>query len=389
MRAGHWTYVWSLLTLVLLVTLYSWRGGYALLFLAVLLTVIIAQGMVLQLCGPTSIKVDRRYTPKFPRAGTELSITLTITLHGGIAPMWLLVEDDTRIGRGSSKLLFTGWKRQCTHTFCIHDTTRGVYENMIVYVTWGDLFGWFMRTKRVVSDDVLIIHPKSLQTLSEELIPLPMEPENVLFGRLRNYEHGDPLRYVHWKSSARKGTLLTRLSDETTGLYPYLLLDTNRKSYGNDKFEIAVSAAAAWLEKMCRITQAEEITFYSSHLPAAINLHDSQGLHQGLDILAGIRPADGALSSHQLLIHAGHISKSRIITLITGDITSQLVDAILHLSGCGISLEIWCVYDGNTIDRISNEISRLRHCGISVVMLKQHLEVNDRAEKGATRHVIA
>ncbi|MOA48342.1 hypothetical protein D3C78_1710760 [compost metagenome] len=65
------------------------------------------------------------------------------------------------------------------------------------------------------------------------------------------------------------------------------------------------------------------------------------------------------------------------------------MDVALHLAECGISLDIWCACEGNTIAMMSNEVSRLRHCGISVVVLKQHLEVNDRTAKGAVQHDIA
>ncbi|MNW38725.1 hypothetical protein D3C74_157990 [compost metagenome] len=410
MRIGQWAYVWGTLALILLALLYSWRGGQSLLFLVILLGLIIIQGMVAQLCGPTSAKVERVCNPLIPEAGTETAVTLTITLNGGIPPLWILVEDHLALSSGSEgagKLLFMGWRRKYTGTYYIHDAKRGVYRGSSVYLTWGDLFGWFMRTLRIQSDDVMIVHPKPLLLSSsaqtafhgnsdvENYVRDSIMPESTstLFGRLRDYEAGDPLRQIHWKGSAKKGTLLTRLSNEATGLSRCLLLDTCPDSYAERGFEAAVSAAAAWLLR--EESQGEEMLLYHNGLQSAITLSDSRGLHRGLDLLADIRletdiSKQALISTSKLLFHAINFTSLHVITLITGTLSSPLVDTALHLSEIGRKLEIWSICDGLGRPEIAKEVARLRKYGISVVALKHDSEKIQISRKGDdVKHVIA
>ncbi|MNO66505.1 hypothetical protein D3C76_572940 [compost metagenome] len=389
MRIGQWASVWGALALTLLALLYCWRGGQSLLFLVLLLGLILIQGMIAQLCGPTSAKVEREFGPLIPEAGTEIAVTLTITLNGGIPPLWLLIEDQLT-GTTTGRLLFMGWKRKYTGTYYIQDAQRGVYRNFSVYLTWGDLFGWFMRTLRVKSDGVMIVHPKPLLLSSlaqtalhrnsdvENAMRESIMPESTLFGRLRDYESGDPLRQIHWKSSAKKGTLLTRLSNETTGLSRFLLLDSSPDSYSEKTFEAAVSAAAAWM--LQGESRSGEMLLYHDGLQSAITLSGSTGQRRGLDLLAGVkREASGSdlvnPSPSKLLLHAITFStSSHVITMITGTLSSQLVDAALHLHEIGRKLEIWHVGDGVERAEIIMEAARLHKCGIPVLMLTNDLE---------------
>ncbi|MNN25245.1 hypothetical protein D3C81_1387100 [compost metagenome] len=306
---------------------------------------------------------------------------------------------------GAGKLLFMGWRRKYTGTYYIHDAKRGVYRGFSVYLTWGDLFGWFMRTLRMKSDDIMIVHPKPMLLSSsaqtafhgssdvEDYVRDSIMPESTLFGRLRDYEAGDPLRQIHWKGSAKKGTLLTRLSNEATGLSRYLLLDICPDSYSEENFEAAVSAAAAWMLR--EESRGEEMLLYHSGLQSAITLSGSRGLHRGLDLLADVkRETDDSkqakLSPSKLLLHAITFSSSHAITMVTGTLSPQLVDTALHLHDIGRKLEIWCVGIGMDRAEIAKEAARLRKSGFPVLMLKHDPEKIHFSRKGdEVKHVIA
>ncbi|MNZ89626.1 hypothetical protein D3C78_1085590 [compost metagenome] len=218
-------------------------------------------------------------------------------------------------------------------------------------------------------------------------------PESMLFGRLRDYESGDPLRQIHWKGSAKKGTLLTRLSTEATGLSRYLLLDICPDSYSDQGFETAVSAAAAWLLR--EESRGEELLLYHHGLQSAITLSGSNRLRRGLDLLAEVKrdtdhSKQAKLSPSKLLFHAVSFPSSHAITLVTGALSPQLVDAALHLHEIGKKLEIWCIGEGMEKGEIAAEAARLRKSGIPVRMLKHDLEKVHIFQKGDdVQHVIA
>ena len=66
--------------------------------------------------------------------------------------------------------------------------------------------------------------------------------EDISFHAVREYAAGDAQRNIHWKSTAKTGTLMVRQFEETRRSTISLLLDLNSASYANeDEFEMAVS----------------------------------------------------------------------------------------------------------------------------------------------------
>ena len=65
-------------------------------------------------------------------------------------------------------------------------------------------------------------------------------------GTLREYVIGDELRRIHWRSSAKAGTLMVRQSVDARAPGINVILDVQPTSYSSeDEFEEAVDAAAS------------------------------------------------------------------------------------------------------------------------------------------------
>ena len=66
--------------------------------------------------------------------------------------------------------------------------------------------------------------------------------EDISFQAVREYATGDAQRHIHWKSTAKTGTLMVRQFEETRRSTISLVLDLNAASYASDdEFELAVS----------------------------------------------------------------------------------------------------------------------------------------------------
>lgn len=67
--------------------------------------------------------------------------------------------------------------------------------------------------------------------------------EDIAFHAVREYARGDAQRQIHWKSTAKTGTLMVRQFEETRRSTLSLVLDLDSDSYASDdEFEMAVSA---------------------------------------------------------------------------------------------------------------------------------------------------
>jgi uncharacterized protein (DUF58 family) len=154
-------------------------------------------------------------------------------------------------------------RSQVRWEFELHCRRRGSYEIGPLELTSGDPFG-FLVGRRVAQQRLNVVVYPRIQPLRQLGFPLSsgfgfalrrraLQEDASRAAGLRAYQHGDPLRRMHWKATARHGELLVRTFDPAAS--PRLLLvlgcDTFNfpwTRYREDLFELAVSALAsiAW-----------------------------------------------------------------------------------------------------------------------------------------------
>jgi uncharacterized protein (DUF58 family) len=119
-----------------------------------------------------------------------------------------------------------------------------------------DPFGLWEARRRVGDTLTLLVHPRI-----HPIDPRPVgrarhlegpvsdtAPRGTLtFHTLREYVPGDDIRRVHWRSTARTGTLMVREHVDTSLPSTVLVLDTRASRYSADRFEEAVDVAASVL----------------------------------------------------------------------------------------------------------------------------------------------
>lgn len=426
MRSGIWTWTAAVLAAGSLGALYGWKGGNSLLFLLVLLLLILFQGAASILLGPKHIQAERTWFPLNPKAGDKITVSLTVTVTGGLYPVWLQAEDqwlampDTgkRDQRSTvlpgGKITCSGWKKTFAGTYTMDETNRGTYRGQEVIITWGDSFGWFKRSFRAAVNDVLVIHPAPLSAHPGRINGYGPDAEgngtvhkfppsgSDSLGRLRAYAPGDPFRHIHWKNSAKKGELLTRIPEHREHPFRCLLLDTDASAYTGKGFELAVRAAATWLEH--EIGRSGEACFYpgfssiraktAASVKSGTVLSGQSGLTAGLDLLAGAAPVigNGSGGSQGAVLWRGSLVAPLrdygAVTVITGRIRPELAEFALHPANRGI--EIWLADAGAVSEGENSRLAaRLQDYGIAVIDLKNFAGGEKASLKGGTEHVIA
>jgi uncharacterized protein (DUF58 family) len=117
-----------------------------------------------------------------------------------------------------------------------------------------DPIGLFTWAQRQTADGVLWAHP-----LVHRVRPLPLGviPDyegrstqtahlgTVTFSSLREYAPGDDPRRIHWRSTARLGTLIVREHIDTSEPTTTVMLDTRPEVFDAGAFEEAVQVAAS------------------------------------------------------------------------------------------------------------------------------------------------
>ncbi len=122
-----------------------------------------------------------------------------------------------------------------TRRYRVKCIRRGYYDLSITTLTAGDLFGLNSTSTEAHSDAKLFVYPSILgqDELPDEALRWQGDvsvkrwifPDPILINGIRGYQLGDSRKDIHWKASARTGTLQVKTHDYT--VFPRLLLVLN------------------------------------------------------------------------------------------------------------------------------------------------------------------
>lgn len=113
-----------------------------------------------------------------------------------------------------------------------------------------DPFGVLERRHRLTEARTLVVHPRVVRLpggaggIVRDLdgeAAAERTADDVSFHSLREYMPGDDRRLVHWRSSARHGTLLVRQFEPSRRADTLIVLSTDPAEYDGDDFELALS----------------------------------------------------------------------------------------------------------------------------------------------------
>ncbi|MCO5967228.1 DUF58 domain-containing protein [Actinoallomurus soli] len=231
------------------------RAGLLILALPLLSVLVVSRTRYRLTCS-------RRASPTRFAAGGEARVNVLLENVSRLPTGILLVEDQvpyTLGGRARFVIdrIEPGGAREMAYR--VRADVRGRYPVGPLTVRLADPFGLVELARSFSAADVITVTPA--------IVPLPAgRPTGSWTGggesraRLvagageddvtpREYRHGDDLRRVHWRSTARRGELMVRREEQQWQTSGTLFLDTRRTAHwGNGpgaSFEQAVSAAAS------------------------------------------------------------------------------------------------------------------------------------------------
>lgn len=263
----------------------------------VLLGLVVAA--VVWVLRPPHMAVRREIAPeRVRRAATALGL-VELTNTGRHRSPRLRLED--RAGARTEPLdlppLHSGAKQ--AFTYRLPTARRGVYPVGPLTLAQTDPFGLIARRRPFGEQATLWVHPRSHpvpahRTGRNPEVDGPMDdraPEgSIAFQGLRPYVIGDDLRFVHWRTTARTGTLMIKKHVDTNRPQVVILLDDRRSSYTEPGwFEEAAETAASLLETALRTGAPVRMDQVSGAVVGFV----PTGARDGLDLLSAADLADG------------------------------------------------------------------------------------------------
>ena len=206
--------------------------------------------------------------------------------------------------------------------FAIPTSRRTILQVGPVRSVRGDPVGLLRRQVKWTDPVELYVHPKTVQLDEtapglirdlEGITTRDLTNSDIAFHALRDYVAGDDRRYIHWKSSARTGTLMVRQFEQTRRSVLALGLSTSPDDYADPaEFETAISILGslglqAVRDEMDIVVQTSKQTLPSTTgkrlLDALSGVEWSPRHDRFLDLAATIAQQHGGASV--IMLHAG------------------------------------------------------------------------------------
>ncbi|WP_436736508.1 DUF58 domain-containing protein [Streptomyces sp. BBFR102] len=338
------------------------------------------------------VEGSRRLTPAQVPASSEARVTLRVDSVSRFPTGVLMLQDKVPYVLGSRPRFLLdrvepGGRREVSYR--VRSDLRGRYPLGPLQLRLSDPFGMCELDRAFSGQSTLTVVPRV-----ERLPPLRPGGEAHGFGEgrrhtlalageddliPRGYRHGDDLRRVHWRSTARLGELMVRREEQPRRAGCTVLLDTRaagRTGSGpGSAFEWAVSGAASALLHLLEKNHTVRLVTDTGDAAPAEGSAQAYGGPSGqtaalmMDVLAGVGHSDGAgLSRAQEVL--GESGEALLVAFL-GDLDEEQTTLTARMRRPGstavaflLDSALWAGEGGAALE---TRARRLREAGWAVV----------------------
>jgi len=352
-----------------------WRGGLAAWFLFYGACALLLHCLIVYLFSMRHIDIERELSPVKVIAGEPVTVTLTVRLRSWLPLVWLVVSDccvteqaDNLIDSAGSigkqrlvhrKLLFPWFRNHIVYQYRLTQLQRGSYRFISTLCMTGDCFGFVTKKKWSRAEAAFLVFPRPLEVRlahwsgGEQLALDSVQARlhrngDIPAGFVRDYVSGDPVRRIHWKSTAKSGELKTAMTEIETSRPLLILLDASAASYGSLPrgeaiFETCLTAAAGLLRHAA--AQKRRAAFVCrGAVPYSVPFGHTLDMPREFSFLA-TAACNGQSAFRDVVRAEGRqLSSDVLLVCVTGSLDESLVDELLQQLACGRKVEFVYVY---------------------------------------------
>jgi hypothetical protein len=207
------------------------------------------------LFGRSNYSVDVAMQPSRVVVGERALGSMTVTnIAGGRS---LPTRMELPVGAAVAEFTIPALQKKASHEelFGVPTNRRAVIIAGPAVTVRGDAIGLLRRSVRWTEQVELFVHPVVARLAStaaglvhdlEGEVTKTITENDISFHALRAYQPGDPLRNVHWRTSARTGQLMVRQFQESRRSQLLVVFSAEQRFFASDdEFELAVSVMAS------------------------------------------------------------------------------------------------------------------------------------------------
>jgi uncharacterized protein (DUF58 family) len=215
---------------------------------------------------------------------------------------------------------------------------RGRYRFDAVRAVFEDPFGLARAEQTLGAESTLLVYPRlvELERVFSEL-GVTMAGGHVVLRRtagfdlhsVREYQQGESLRKVHWRTTARRGELMVKELEDMPHDEVAVLLDADGRAVVGQSFDVQVRAAGSILRANALRGRRSLLSITSSP-PETCQVGSIDGeWRTALELLAAAEPTGKDSLARFLERDASPALQAVELVVVTAALEPQLVDALL------------------------------------------------------------
>jgi len=383
---------------------------------------LIVASLVWSFLSIRGIQINRFARVTRQQVGQLFDETIEVENKFALLRLWLEVRDRTPLPGSSGSRVLSWIQAKSIRSYSVYTLLiqRGNFSLGPTIISSGDPFGMFSFKKVIPGEKTLLVLPYSVDLKSFPFPPGVLPGGRALLRRslevtphaagVREYVYGDPLKRIHWPTTARRDKIMVKEFDQDPQADVWVFLDSCQNGHIQSKdpvdlpkpglrwfwwsqreefrlfpstYEYSVSAAASIVKYFIRLGQS--VGFVSVG-QLYVNLPAERGerqLGKVLETLAFLK-SDGQLPLQGLVeSQVGYMPRGSVVVLITPSVRD---DVILAVDGLVLReiRPIVVVIDPHSFgspSRPETMVDKLSSRGIPLVVIKKDANLKEALEE--------
>ena len=273
--------------------------------------------------------------------GNDVTVGLEARARRHPGPRSLEVVE--RLGRlGERRVRLARHGQTLLARYVLAGMPRGRYRFEAVRAIFEDPFGLARAEVELGTESTLLVYPRlvDLDRVFSQAGGLSQAGGKVLLRRVagfdlhsvREYQHGESLRKVHWKTTAKRGALMVKELEDTPHDEVAVLLDADGRSVVGDSFDVQVRAAGSIMLMHVMRNRRSGLTVTSAP-PESCHVASFDGEWRlALELLAAAEPNGSEPLTRFLGRDGSPAVHATELVAVTSSLDAALEDALLERS---------------------------------------------------------
>jgi uncharacterized protein (DUF58 family) len=366
----------------------AWAFGSKILYpVALGLPLAVLLGWLWTALANRPLQLRRTLPPGERLEGDDVKVGLELVSEQHLVPArWTLRE---QVGRLGELVMTVGQNGRAR--YILRGVPRGRYAFQETVAVIEDPFGLERVEQRLDAPGALLVYPRlvELDRLFSDAGVRSHDGRRLLLRRpsgfdlhsVREYEHGDSLRKVHWRSTARRAQLMVKELEDAPRDEVAVVLDADPEAVVGESFDVQVRAAGSLL--LAHVRRGRR---------ALLVINGAQREHQGvrsgesdwraaLDLLAAAEPEPGLPLAALLTDENSSVGRALELCVVTASLPARLVERLVDRAlGSGhVSLVLVDPSSfAGTEPTARPELLRLQAAGVALVVVRAGDDLGER-----------